>query len=235
MDTSKIDTSTLLDDAEHRLRGLQWAASKRGSRKAGEVANVTGGMKVGGIVEGYAATFHRKPDSYGDVVKRGAFADTLREWKSKKQPIPLLYGHRTDDPAMNIGRVVEAYEDSFGLHIRGEFDADNPTAQTVRKLAREGRLYQFSFAYAVRGQGAVTLEDGTRANELRKLDLFEVSLVQIPANQYAIVTAVKDARDGKSRRDIIVDSAELDLLREKARAADLLADLALQDLQTTRE
>lgn len=150
-------------------------------------------MPSEGVVEGYASTFDRTPDSYGDVVAKGAFARTLEEWRAKGDgiSIPLLYGHSTEDPLYNIGKVTEAFEDERGLFVRAEFDADNPKAQYVRKLAQEGRLYQFSFAYAVRDAGEVELEDGTRAYELRDLDLFEVSLVQTPANQNAIVTGIK--------------------------------------------
>ena len=153
-------------------------------------------MPTEGIVEGYASTFDRTPDSYGDVVAPGAFTRTLEEWAAKRADglsIPLLYGHSTEDPLYNIGKVTDAYEDERGLFVRAEFDADNPKAQYVRKLAQEGRLYQFSFAYAVRDAGEVELDDGTRAYELRDLDLFEVSLVQIPANQNAVITGIKGA------------------------------------------
>lgn len=168
-------------------------------------------MPSDGIVEGYAATFDREPDSYGDVIAKGAFARTLDEWAAKDQPIPLLYGHNTDDPELNIGRVTEAYEDDRGLHVRAEFDADNPKAQYVRKLAKEGRLYQFSFAYTVRDAMETELEDGTKAYELRDLDLYEVSLVQIPANQHAVVTGVKSGR-----RNSKADADELRQIRALA-------------------
>lgn len=150
-------------------------------------------MSADGVVEGYAATFDREPDSYGDVIAKGAFARTLDEWRAKAQSglsIPLLYGHNTDDPHHNIGKVTEAREDEKGLFIRAEFDADNELAQYARKLAAEGRLYQFSFAYSIRDAAEVQI-DGHYAYELRDLDLFEVSLVQIPANQHAVVTSVK--------------------------------------------
>ena len=150
-------------------------------------------MPTDGTVEGYAATFDRVPDSYGDVIKAGAFAKTLERWEAEGKPIPLLYGHSTDAPQHNIGKVVEAREDERGLFVRCEFDADNETAQYVRKLVQEGRLWQFSFAYSTIDAGTVTLEDGTEAYELRELDLYEVSLVQIPANQRAVVTDVKSA------------------------------------------
>ena len=46
----------------------------------------------------------------------------------------------------------------------------------------------------------MTLDDGRKANELRKLNIFEVSLVQIPANQNAEVVDVKAGRRN-SRKD----------------------------------
>ena len=150
-------------------------------------------MPAEGTVEGYAATFDRIPDAYGDVIKEGAFADSLKAWEQNGKPIPLLYGHSTDDPAYNIGKVVEAHEDGKGLYVVAQFDEENEKAQYVRKLVKEGRLWQFSFAYEVLDGGTVELEDGTEAYELRKMNLFEVSLVQIPANQRAVVTGVKEA------------------------------------------
>lgn len=150
----------------------------------------------GGIVKGYASTFDRDPDAYGDVVAKGAFADSLARWKALNADgkyIPLLWGHDTDDPKSNIGRVIEAQEDERGLLITAEFDENNEKAQYVRKLVKEGRVYQFSFAYEIHDQASVELENGMKANELRKLDVFEVSLVQIPANQHATVEEIKSS------------------------------------------
>lgn len=148
----------------------------------------------GGTVTGYASTFSRERDSYGDVVAKGAFLDTLAAWKEKNAQgryIPLLWGHDTDNPSSNIGRVISAEEDDYGLLITAELDSENEKAQYVRRLLKQGRVYQFSFAYAVLDQETVELEDGTKANELRKLDLFEVSIVPLPANRHAEVTDVK--------------------------------------------
>lgn len=191
-------------------------------------------MSDGGSVEGYASTFDRVPDSYGDVIAKGAFTRTLKEWDAKAADglsIPLLYGHNTDDPAHNIGKVTEAREDDRGLWIHAEFDADNETAQYARKLAAEGRLYQFSFAYAVRDAGEVELADGEKAYELRDLDLFEVSLVQIPANQNAVITGIKaDGAQVKSgRRNSRADAQELRSIRESARSIINAIDGLLAD------
>lgn len=194
-------------------------------------------MPADGIVEGYASTFDREPDSYGDVVAKGAFEDSLARWRESGKPIPLLYGHSTEDPEYNIGRVVEAHEDERGLFVRAEFDADNPKAQYVRKLVQEGRLYQFSFAYQVLDAGTVELEGGGEAYELRKLDLFEVSLVQVPANQHAEVTEIKSgAPEVKSgRRNSKADEDELRRVLEMANSIETIVQSLIGDEQDEPE
>lgn len=190
-------------------------------------------MPADGIVEGYASTFDREPDSYGDVIAPGAFADTLARWRETGKPIPLLYGHSTEDPEYNIGKVVEAYEDERGLFVRCEFDADNPKAQYVRKLVQQGRLYQFSFAYQVLDAGTVELESGIEAYELRKLDLFEVSLVQIPANQHAEVTEVKSGQPEvkAGRRNSKADEDELRRILDMANQIETIVQSLIGDEQ----
>ena len=193
-----------------------------------------------GMVKGYASTFDRDPDSYGDVVAHGAFAKSLNRWNQLNQEgkyIPLLWGHDTEDPKSNIGRVVDAVEDERGLLVTAEFDADNEKAQYVRKLVQEGRVYQFSFAYEVRDQATVELENGYKANELRDLELFEVSLVQIPANQHATVEEVKsDEPEIKAgRRNSAKDADEL---RNIASAANQILEVVnglLSDDETPTE
>lgn len=182
-------------------------------------------MPSDGVVEGYAATFDRERDVYGDVILKGAFTRTLVEWREKGSDgiyIPLLFDHNTSDPEYNIGRVVDAYEDETGLFVRAEFDADNHKAQYVRKLAQEGRLYQFSFAYGIKDAAEIQL-DGSYAFELRDLDLFEVSLVQIPANQHAIVTGIKSGR-----RNSKADADELRSIGELAEQIQAISELAEQ-------
>ena len=153
-------------------------------------------LEDGGRILAYASTFDRVPDKAGDVVARGAFTDSLAKWASSGNSIPVLYGHRTDDPKMNIGKVKSAREDERGLLVELELDADNPTAQYCRKLVKEGRLSKLSFAYTTKDSGFVKLATGKSANELRKLDIHEVSLVPIPANDNAVILEAKDGEEG---------------------------------------
>lgn len=132
---------------------------------------------------GYAATFDREPDCYGDVIAKGAFDETLRKWAESGKPVPLLYGHNMYDPDYNIG-TAELSVDEKGLLAVASFDG-SAKAQRVRELVKDGRLYKMSFAYDVLEAGAVVLDGGRKANELRKLDVFEVSVVLVPANSHA--------------------------------------------------
>ena len=171
----------------------------------------------GGQITGYASTFDRVPDAYGDVIAPGAFAASLTKWQDLGKPIPLLFGHRTDDPFMNIGAVESAEEDERGLKFTAKLDPDNPNAQYSRKLLLEGRIHQFSFAFDVKEAGLTTLEDGTKANELRELDLFEISLVPIPANQFATVEEVKawaDEAVAEAKAGRVLSKTNEDDLRE---------------------
>lgn len=143
-------------------------------------------------VIGYAATFHREPDSYGDIIRKGAFEGSLARWAETGAPIPLLFGHRMDDPMLNIGAITQAGEDEVGLLVKGVFDMENERGAYSWKLAKEGRIRKFSFAYDVLDAGPVELEDGRQVNELRELEIFEVSLVPVPANQHAEILEVKE-------------------------------------------
>lgn len=157
-----------------------------------------------GSLEGYASTWIRKPDSYGDVVAEGAFKRTLTERWNGGKGIPLLWAHQMDNLSSFIG-TADAEEDDKGLHFVASFD-NTDEAQRVRELYKDGRLSKFSFAYGIRDYAQVTLEDGVKANELRDLDLYEISCVCVPANDDAGVVDVKS--DEAEVTEIKADEAE---------------------------
>jgi HK97 family phage prohead protease len=141
------------------------------------------------MIEGYASTWIRRPDAYGDVVKQGAFKNTLEQRWNGGKGIPLLWAHQMNELSSYIGKA-DAEEDEKGLHFVATFD-DTEEAQRVRDLYKDGRLSKFSFAFDIKEEGITTLEDGTKANELKELDLFEISCVCVPANDDAGVISVK--------------------------------------------
>ena len=156
-----------------------------------------------GTISGYASTWTREPDSYGDIVAKGAFAEHIAQIKEEGRVLPFLFNHKADDLNAYIGTVIELKEDDHGLYFEGTFD-DTPEGQRARELALDGRLCKFSFAYDVLEAGEITLEDGRKANELRKLNIHEVSLVMYPANPDTSVVSVKAGRrNRKTDEDII--------------------------------
>ena len=161
-----------------------------------------------GSIEGYASTWIRRPDAYGDVVKEGAFTRTLKERWNGGKGIPLLWAHQMDNLKAFIG-TANAVEDDKGLFFHADFDGTEE-AQRVRGLYKDGRLKKFSFAYDVMDAGQITLEDSTKANELRELDLFEISCVCVPANDDAGVVDVKAGRrNSKKDADAIREAITL--------------------------
>ena len=155
-----------------------------------------------GEISGYFSTYDRIPDSYGDVIAPGAFAESIQKRKESGHPFPLCWNH-------DLNQIIgSADPDNITDTDKGPLMTatffDTPLAQEKREIVKSGVVYQFSFAYDVLEAGPVTLENGTKANELRKLDLFEVSIVPIPANQNAVMTEIKAGRrNRKSDEDII--------------------------------
>lgn len=143
----------------------------------------------------YPSTFIREPDSYGDVVAKGAFLETIEKWKASGNTLPGLYGHRMDDPDFFVAGALDMGEDDHGWWVKGLFDLESPKGPQVYRLVKGRRLNQLSFAYDVLDEASVQLDGGRKANELRKLDVFEFSFVPVGANQDTSVVAVKSAID----------------------------------------
>jgi len=162
-----------------------------------------------GVISGYFATYDRIPDSYGDVIAPGAFTETLEKRKESGHPFPLCWNH---DLNQIIGFVDpnDIEDTDKGPLMKEASFFNNQLAQEKRELVKSGVIYQFSFAYDVLEAGPVELEDGVKANELRKLDLFEISIVPIPANPRAEVTDIKAGRrNSKKDADAIREAITL--------------------------
>lgn len=138
-----------------------------------EVVDLSGG---GWEIAGYASTFGGEPDSYGDVIVKGAFLESLAQRSPKH-----LFEHF--EP---IGKTLEIHEDDKGLVGRWSI-VDTRAGQDAYKLAKAGVLDSLSIGYMP--LDFEYREDGVRL--LRKIDLYEVSSVAVPANRNAVITDVK--------------------------------------------
>ncbi|MET4618692.1 HK97 family phage prohead protease [Arthrobacter sp. 2762] len=195
-----------------------------------------GRVKAGpedGLEEGefivYPSTFIKEPDSYGDIVAKGAFLDDIEAWKASGDVLPGLYGHRMDDPDYFVAGATEMSEDDHGWRIRGKFDLESPKGPQVYRLVKGRRLTKLSFAYDTLDEGSVTLEDGRKANELRKLKVYEFSFVPIGANSDTSVVAVKalaEAAAAEFKAGRVLASKHIDSLRSAQEAIGAVIEAA---------
>lgn len=134
-------------------------------------------------------------DSYGDVMLKGAFADTLAEHKDAGNTVPFMWSHESADPFAYIGELAEAEETDEGLQVKAVFDLDNPTAVQVYKLLKGRRLREFSFGFIPR-KTVPGERDGEPVREVKSVELLEVSVVHVGANRATRVVEVRSAPDG---------------------------------------
>lgn len=180
-----------------------------------------------GIISGYFATFdHDHGDSYGDVILKNAFKGTIERRKKTGHPFPLCFNH---DFSCIIGRVTDIGEDNKGAYFTAEF-FPTEKAQEVRSIVKSGVLWQFSFAYDTLDAGKVKAGDGTIVNELRELELYEISVVAVPANPRATLTDIKTdnatesklSPEIKTKRDELLSFIEQIKTEERAARTRLL-------------
>lgn len=152
-----------------------------------------------GTIAGYFSTYDKTPDSYGDIIEPGAFTETIKAREESGHPFPLCFNH---DFSAVIGAVKSIEDTDKGPYIEAEF-LDTTLAQDVRKMLLSGAIYQFSFAYEVKGWREPNEEEKKAGvtNVLTKVDVFEISVVTVPANQNAVATEVKTVKTEAEAKD----------------------------------
>jgi len=140
-----------------------------------------------GVIEGYGSTFGGEPDSYGDIVMPGAYVDSLVKHKRAGTMPLMLWGHKSGE--LPIGDWLDMAEDGKGLWVKGQIDLDDPVGQRVHKAIKRKSVRGLSIGYETIEAKSDPKRPGIRL--LEKLDLWEVSPVNFPANRRATVTGVK--------------------------------------------
>lgn len=137
-----------------------------------------------GTFTGYASVFG-EPDSFGDTIKRGAFARTIRERKSTGGPA-MFWNHNPDQP---IGVWLEVVEDERGLKVTGKLVTETTRGAEALALLKAGAVNGLSIGFRARKS-----ERGPNGGRvLTDIELVEISLVSLPAASKARVMTVKGA------------------------------------------
>jgi HK97 family phage prohead protease len=160
-------------------------------------------LKESGEFEGYGSTFGGEPDAYGDVIAPGAYSESLGIHKAKGTMPKMFWQHNPDEP---IGKWLAAKEDDHGLLLQGKLNMDVQRGREAYALLKAGDIDGLSIGYWIK-EYSVDTESGVWT--LENLELVEVSVVSIGANENAVVQNVKAAR-------------QLHQLTEKLKAGDRL-------------
>ena len=132
-----------------------------------------------GLFSGYGSVFG-VIDSYKEVVAPGAFAESL----SQRTPA-LLWQHRSGEP---IGVYSALREDQTGLYVEGKLALKTARGAEAYELLKMGAISGLSIGFMTREDSYDRVTD---VRTLKKVDLWEVSLVTFPANDAARVSGVK--------------------------------------------
>ncbi len=132
-----------------------------------------------GLFSGYGSVFG-VIDSYKEVVSPGAFSESL----SQRTPA-LLWQHRSGEP---IGVYSALREDQTGLYVEGKLALKTARGAEAYELLKMGAISGLSIGFVTRDD---SYDRVTGIRTLKKVDLWEVSLVTFPANDAARVSGVK--------------------------------------------
>lgn len=142
-----------------------------------------------GIFEGFGSVFGNV-DSYKEIVAPGAFAESLAGWKAAGRLPPVLWQHRSGEP---IGPYIEMEEQPIGLRVKGQLLVnDVQRAKEARALMKAKAVNGLSIGFVTR-EDSYDRVSGIRT--LKKVDLWEVSVVTFPANPAAQINSVKSSID----------------------------------------
>lgn len=142
------------------------------------------------FIEGYFAVFNTRYEMWegaAETVINGAFLDTLGE------DIRALINHNTD---FVLGRTtagtLELAEDDTGLFGRIKINKNDSDAMNLYARVQRGDVNQCSFGFDIIDETYKTDAQGNVLWELRKVKLYEVSVVTFPAYEETIVQARKN-------------------------------------------
>lgn len=154
-------------------------------------------------IEWYAST--KDKDRGHDIVEPKAFENALATYMTN--PVVLLQ-HKHDKP---IGVVTEASIDNKGLYIKANITEDT---DGVMSAIKNWVLRTFSIGYGLK-EGDYEVEETVDENgkydyttTIKNLELYEISVVSVPMNAYALMKSIEDCFEVKEVEEDPVEDEE---------------------------
>lgn len=178
-------------------------------RTKSEVMGLGGDKSLGeGKFTAVVSTFD-VVDSQGDVMKPGAFDDSIAKFQAGTV-IPILFAHKWNDPQANIGVITGMRQTATCLEIDGQLDLSSPNGLQCFKMLKDGRVHEFSVGGEAVYGPSISKSDGNCVWPIEKFDLFEVSLCLRGANPETRLVSTKsdDPPNDTGQQDMKPDSTE---------------------------
>lgn len=166
-------------------------------------------------------------DLGGDIIRKGAFKRTLKNWKDSKRSVPLVDSHDIYTTVTKVvGKMEHGEETDEGLLAEFSMIPDDQMADAVFKRVAGGFVDGLSIGYrAVKVEYPKTEEERKRGvyRYLDEVKLQEVSVVMYPMNPAARIdlSSAKHLVDLAGRRDLSEDEVK-ELAALHAAIADVL-------------
>jgi HK97 family phage prohead protease len=161
------------------------------------------------IISGFANT--RNLDRVNEVVDPNAFRGTLKQWMKN----PVILADHWPSVQNVIGRGVEAKIDDKGFFLKAEIAKGTQLADDTWTLIQQKMLRAFSIGYRILKDEFVDAADAGKdfagkVRKILKLELYEVSVVAIPANRESLFSVSKGMLYGT---DLMAPVDESEILR----------------------
>ncbi|MCH7381170.1 HK97 family phage prohead protease [Acinetobacter higginsii] len=145
--------------------------------------------KTGNVrISGYAVKWD-SINYYGEKFIRGAFAEVCAAFVAGTKKVHCYYNHGwrqwfvDSRLPMRVGRIVELKEDDTGLYLVIEFTPGLSIAQDVAAMVLHGTIDGFSIAFYP--PNSLDMEDKGTHQEIKRADIYEISVVDEPADSAA--------------------------------------------------
>ncbi len=169
-----------MDSSQTRSHDMFWCHAEIKAVKDGDSDTRT--------IEGYAST--KNLDRMGDIIEPSAFKSSLKQWVENGN---LLLNH---DFSLPIGVPTGAKIDSNGLQIKAELASGVGYVDEAWALIQQNVYRAFSVGFKVNKSEPIDSKEEARGLRITDLELFEVSVVSIPANRESLFSVTKGLQHG---------------------------------------
>jgi uncharacterized protein len=136
-----------------------------------------------GTFIGYLSTYGNT-DRVGDVIEKGAFDETIENLNV----VPMCYNHTRNDV---VGKL-ELSSDDYGLKVKAYFNLEIDLAKEVFSNVKFGAINSMSVGMFVQDYEPIDKSKPFGGWTIKKAEVYEGSIVTVPANQLAVIESVKE-------------------------------------------